>query len=208
MTGLTTGVRAAGTLAQRLQDVRRYVAHRRSGGTSPLEAELPWMSYAVIDLLEDRLRPDAVVYEYGSGGSTLFFARRAAKVVSVEHDERWARAVNNRLAELGLDHAHVLHVDVDVGDPDALPGSAFYRALPDEPADVVVVDSYDHESHRNRPILFERAEQLVRKGGIILVDDSWRYPQLRERNHARSHRTLRGLGPGSSGLQTTDVFFY
>jgi SAM-dependent methyltransferase len=205
---LGTGLRAIGTLTRRPGDLRRYLGHRRAGGVSPLEAELPWMSYAVIDLLEERLRPDAVVYEYGAGGSTLFFARRAGRVVSVEHDEGWSRAVNDRLVELGLGHAEVRHVAVDVDDPDALAGSPFYRALPDEPADVVVVDSYDHATHRNRPILFQRAEELVKPGGIVVVDDSWRYPQLREHHHAQRHRTLRGLGPGSSGLQTTDVFFY
>ena len=39
----------------------------------PLDLEIPWFSYAAIDFLEDYLQPEMSVFEYGTGGSTLFF---------------------------------------------------------------------------------------------------------------------------------------
>ena len=77
----------------------RYVANNLLQHRSPLDLELPWFSYAAIDFLEDYLDPSLAVFEYGSGGSTLFFARRAASVVSVEDNPEWFNRVQKRLAE-------------------------------------------------------------------------------------------------------------
>jgi len=50
---------------------------------------IPWLPYIVIDYIK-RLSPYHV-FEWGSGGSTLFFADvlHLDSVVSVEHDEEW-----------------------------------------------------------------------------------------------------------------------
>jgi hypothetical protein len=76
------------------------------------------------------------------------------------------------------------------------------------PPDLIAIDSLDHVTHRARPVLFRRAEESVRPGGLVLVDDPWRYQQLHGQTRAREIRTFRGVGPGSRGPQWTDVFFY
>ena len=43
---------------------------------SPLIDKRPWISFGAILFLEKILKKDMQVYEYGSGGSTLFFAQR------------------------------------------------------------------------------------------------------------------------------------
>jgi len=53
----------------------------------------PCLSQAAIDHFESILRPDFRIFELGAGGSTLWLARRAAQVVSVEHDREWYEAV-------------------------------------------------------------------------------------------------------------------
>ena len=41
----------------------------------PDGSPLPWMNYALIRFLQQRLNPSLTLFEYGSGYSTLFFAR-------------------------------------------------------------------------------------------------------------------------------------
>src|SRR5262249_26106778 len=63
----------------------------RSMGMSrgPLSDGLPWMPFPAIEFLETLLTPDAKVFEFGSGGSTIFFAARVCELVTVEHDADW-----------------------------------------------------------------------------------------------------------------------
>ncbi|MEI6085198.1 MAG: hypothetical protein WCS70_12970 [Verrucomicrobiota bacterium] len=48
------------------------------------------------------------VFEYGSGGSTVFFARHAGQVFSVEHDPAWHGHVGKTLAAQQLTNCHYL----------------------------------------------------------------------------------------------------
>jgi hypothetical protein len=54
---------------------------------------LPWVTYSFIDFIKTRLGKDFKIFEYGSGNSTLFYAQRVARVVSVEHDEEWYKKI-------------------------------------------------------------------------------------------------------------------
>src|SRR5689334_13154235 len=91
--------RLAADLIMHPKYITRCVVHNVINGKTPLDLELPWFSYAAIDFLQDYLKPDMVVCEYGSGGSTLFFARRAKSVFSIEDNPRWFELVSRRLQE-------------------------------------------------------------------------------------------------------------
>lgn len=60
----------------------------------------PWLSYEAIDFLSRHLRSDMKLFEYGSGGSTLFFAKIVGEIVSVEHDKNWFLMVKGFLDQL------------------------------------------------------------------------------------------------------------
>src|SRR5690242_7567318 len=60
---------------------------------------IPWMNYSVIKLLDDRLRPDFTLFEFGSGYSTRFYAKKVGTVVSLEYDEQWFRIVKADMPE-------------------------------------------------------------------------------------------------------------
>ena len=47
--------------------------------------DAPWLTRAAIAWLEAHLRPEHRGFEWGSGTGTLWFARRSASLVSVEH---------------------------------------------------------------------------------------------------------------------------
>lgn len=55
---------------------------------------IPWFSYPFIDFLTPRLTKDLVLFEFGSGSSTSFFAERVKQVISIEHNKEWFEFVN------------------------------------------------------------------------------------------------------------------
>lgn len=68
-----------------------------------LSDALPWYTWDCVHWLEEWLKPDMQVWEWGSGGSTLFFAQRVARVVSVEHDGACADKLRESLREFDLE---------------------------------------------------------------------------------------------------------
>lgn len=62
---------------------------------------IPWCAYSFIHFIELRLTKQMRVFEYGCGGSTLFYAQRVGEIISVEHDSHWAHQVNARLPNNG-----------------------------------------------------------------------------------------------------------
>jgi hypothetical protein len=61
----------------------------------------PWLCYNSIAVLDNIIKPDWNVIEFGSGMSTLYFAKRAGRVVSIEDSEEWRNRVKNHLADAG-----------------------------------------------------------------------------------------------------------
>ena len=62
-----------------------------------LQGPVPWMTYPAIEMLRKTCRPVMKVFEFGSGGSTLWWSERVASVIAVEHDPEWAAEVSARL---------------------------------------------------------------------------------------------------------------
>ena len=56
---------------------------------SPVSDRIPWMTFQSISFIEEKLENGSCVFEYGGGGSTLFFLDRGARVITVEHDKEW-----------------------------------------------------------------------------------------------------------------------
>src|ERR1051325_6576086 len=171
--------RVIGNLVLHPKYIPRCVTHNLLNGKTPLDLEIPWFSYAAIDFLDDFLRPEMTVCEYGSGGSTIFFARRVRSVYSIEDNPKWHGWVSRRIDQKSIRNVTLRLCPFDFKNPAGLERSDYLNAIPDERFDVIVVDGSE-EWTQVRPICFERAEAKIKQGGIIVVDDSWRYPRFRE----------------------------
>lgn len=174
------------TLAH-IKQFARWHKDKRSGDTT-LSRELPWMTYDAIDFLESICQTDGRVFEWGSGGSTLFFARRCGQVTSIEHDQKWSGFLKEKLQELAITNVEYLEVPGekiedwakrDYRNPDhfvsmdrASVGRSYERYVmaidrfPEAHFDIVVVDG------RARNSCVERALPHVKKGGWLVVDNS------------------------------------
>ena len=199
--------RVIGNLLLHPQYIPRCVNHNFLNGKTPLDLEVPWFSYAAIDFLEKFLRPSMNVCEYGSGGSTLFFSRRTKSVYSIEDNQKWYDLVSKRLQQKGVSNVTLTLHPFDFKNPAGFENSEYLNAIPDEKFDVIVVDGSE-EWTQVRPACFQKAERRIKDGGIIVVDDSWRYPKIRNNHHAREFKIFQSVGPCRPGVTSTDVFFY
>ena len=146
------------------QYISRCLAHNLLNGRTPLDLELPWFSYAAIDFLKEFLKPEMTVCEYGSGGSTLFFARRVKSVFSIEDNREWFERVTQRLRELQIKNVQVRLCTFNFKNPVGFEHSAYLHAMPDDHFDVIVIDGYqakDGSRRANgRDITFEDGKKL------------------------------------------------
>lgn len=56
---------------------------------------IPWLTYSFIYFIQERLKPDMSILEFGSGNSTLYWSRRVKTVESIEHDPAWYEKVKS-----------------------------------------------------------------------------------------------------------------
>ena len=163
--------------------------HSLANKTTPAQEGLPWLTFGAIRFLDGWLKAGMRVFEYGCGGSTIFLAARVKEVVSVEHDEGWARHVVQQFERSGQTLPQILMLppepdaragiaDRSASDPTeylsanaSYQGQSFrrYAAAIDSYADgyfdLVIVDG------RARPSCIRHAIPKVRAGGLLLVDN-------------------------------------
>jgi tetratricopeptide (TPR) repeat protein len=60
---------------------------------------IPWYSYPAIEFIEDKLKADFRIFEYGSGQSTLWYAERLKEVISVEHNSDYFKTLLENLPQ-------------------------------------------------------------------------------------------------------------
>ena len=77
-------------------------------GHDALADHVPWITFEARKWLTDYLKPDMSVFEYGSGGSTIFFSKRVKEVISVEHDKYWYHIVSTEIAKEHITNCKLL----------------------------------------------------------------------------------------------------
>lgn len=190
---------------------------------SPVDDQRPWINYRATDWLESYLTPTMRVFEYGSGGSTLFLAKRVAHVVSVEHDEGFYRIMNEKISHRGITNCTYILRTPESFDMDQIPPygtesfssewpshktmsfEAYVKSIDEYPNsyfDLVTVDG------RARPSCAFRALPKLKNGGWLLVDnmERARYKIIRDLLAPYQRRELFGLVPCELRLQRTNVW--
>lgn len=144
---------------------------------------LPWISFPAIGYIERHLNRSMKVFEYGCGGSTLFFADRAGTVISTEHDEAWFGKLSAVLEKENSNSVTLRLVLPEKREGDGelyysgnelysgMSFSAYVRAIdeyPDDYFDLILIDG------RARNGCFMHSIRKLRKGGLIVWDNSER----------------------------------
>lgn len=187
-----------------------------------LNAPCPWLTFGAILALQERVRPGMSVFEFGSGGSTLFWlARGAAEVVSVEHDPAWHEVVAARLAgnvqtdlrlvlpESGAAGGDVADPTRFLSDDEAFRGFSFecyvrqIDPFPDGHFDILLVDG------RARPACIAHGAAKVKPGGLLILDNAERsYYTAQTRRFLREfdEELFPGMVPQVPVLSSTAIY--
>jgi len=122
-------------------------------GRNTLDLEYPWLVPEAISVLESILKKDMKVLEFGTGGSSIFFARRCASVLGYESNYEWMEKVKAAIKEKGLDNIEI-------------------RTLGEQPEgifDVILIDS--DPTLTSRPSCCSKAIQCMKEETIVIVDN-------------------------------------
>lgn len=102
--------------------------------------------------------------EVGSGSSTLWFARRSARILSLESDSSWHASVISNLDKAGVTNCSVELCELaDLGHS--------LRSYADEQFDLIVIDCHELGG-KTRMECLEPARAKLKRGGLLLLDDS------------------------------------
>lgn len=144
---------------------------------TPLDNEVPWITFNARKWLDRILTTEMSVFEWGSGGSTLYFAKRCGVLVSVEHDPVWFEKVASKLE--GLTNLTYKLIEPHRG-PGYRSSDNLYKGLsfekyckyilnfPDNSFDLVVVDG------RARNNCIKPALSKIKQEGFLMLDNSER----------------------------------
>jgi hypothetical protein len=186
---------------------------------------MPWISFPAINFLIKNLTPDMRLFEYGSGGSTLFWSARVKEVICVEHNPTWYQKISNEFRSTGLDNIDYIlqtgeadeHFQLKSPDnpgdyisSDALlAGQSFEKYVrqidrfPDGYFNVVIIDG------RARPSCIEHAQRKVDEGGFMIVDNSERDHYSRALKLDKKkwiRKDFAGPAPYNYHFSTTTIF--
>lgn len=166
---------------------------------------LPWLPDAVRVFLDAHALPEARVFEWGCGGSTLYFADRGCTLVTVEHDQMWLDRCSTAVQRSNVTLLYRPPDDSDIrdkrlSDPLAyrskcVPGSfeMYATAIEDYGLfDVILVDG------RARASCLYHAKSHVADGGILVLDNTDRPYYLAETGYlyaAWDRVSVDGHGP-------------
>jgi predicted O-methyltransferase YrrM len=166
---------------------------------------LPSLAIQIISFLDLYITKKMRVFEWGSGGSTIFFAQRAKETISIEHMREWHTRISEALVYAGIDGECDLRL-VTRDLVRSLEAEEFKSSQPllrnvtfmnyvkaidefeDESFDVVLVDG------RARASCITRAVPKIKPGGILVVDDSAR-PQYQKALSLDGWHRSNGIGP-------------
>ncbi len=159
---------------------------------------LPWYTYPAIEYLSQFDYGNKRIFEFGCGNSSLFWAERALKVVSIEDNAQYFERWQKEFIKENLD---IRHRDE---------GEGYYDAVLEEETlyDVIVVDG------KCRADCARAAMQRLAPGGMIVLDDSDRINTSKEYvdavNYLKEGNYIQidfyGFCPMNNYAKTTSLF--
>lgn len=177
-----------------------------------IPAEVPWITFESEEKIRNIVNKDSIVFEWGSGGSTIYFSKRVKQIISVEHNKEWFDLVESKLEQINhknykytLIEPTLINSLVDNNkvfiskDPDYL---NFYfkdycnaiNEYPDNYFDIIVVDG------RARNGCLSNSFNKLKKGGIIILDNSEREEYNYGKTFLRDCKEEKFYGPGPFNL--------
>lgn len=156
---------------------------------------VPWVTLPFIRFIENRINNKIRLFEYGSGNSTFYYAKRVKEVVSIEHDNEWVEIVKRGKPV----NAHIVHIE--------LTDECDYQKaiLKHGKFDMVIVDG------RRRNDCIHNSIDSLSEIGVIVLDDSHRDEYKSGIDYLKNNGfkciDFYGVAPGQSWEKCTSIFY-
>jgi tRNA A58 N-methylase Trm61 len=121
---------------------------------------LPWMTHPFIEFISKKINKETTIFEFGSGSSTLFFAKKVKKIISIETRKNWYEAIKHA----ALDNVEIILMEDAIANEN-------YENFPknyNEKFDFIIVDSI------KRFACCKNSIECLKLGGSTILDDSER----------------------------------
>ncbi len=157
---------------------------------------IPWLTYPFIRFLENRLRQEMHIFEFGAGSSTQYFSQKVASVTSVEHDQAWYEKVKAQLPSNATLFFEALEYD-----------GAYSKTIlhQQQVYDIIIVDG------RDRNNCTRHAVTALQENGVLIFDNSDRTQYLPALEFLASLGFKRldfwGLQAGYTNTTCTSLFY-
>lgn len=147
-----------------------------------INPESPWLTKEAVALLTQLIRPSDIGVEFGSGRSTKWFAKRLAKLTSIESSREWFDKVNSNIKTEGLvDKVTYIYIENEEE------YAKFALNLPDGSVDFCLIDGDVRDQCALNMV------DKMRVGGILVIDNvNWYIPN-NETISPDSRRTVDGF---------------
>jgi len=161
---------------------------------SPVDAngnEIPWFTYPAFEFINQFDLSQKTIFEWGSGNSSVYFAKRSKQIISIEHDEAWFNKQQIKL----LPNQQLIHLN----------DNSYYEAIlsNDQLFDIVIVDGILRDE------CLKIAMNKITEGGMLILDNADRHPKSCKnyRDNGYTQIDFHGLGPINEYAWTTSIFF-
>jgi hypothetical protein len=156
-------------------------------------SKIPWYTYPAIEYLNGIDFSEKIIFEYGSGNSSAYWAKKARSIFSVEHDKEWYSKIKNELA----DNQVVTLCETE---------EMYLNSIQNFPnkVDVIIIDG----KHREK--CAKQVREHLSETGIVILDNADWYKATSK--YFREELDLievdfHGFGPINSYTWTTSIFF-
>lgn len=152
---------------------------------------IPWFTYPAIEYIDQLDLSDVDVLEWGSGSSSEYFQKNAKSIITIEHDKNWYES--NKSSFVGNNKIIFTNLNSYIDTAYSL----------NKKFDLIIVDGVQRDA------CMMAARRLINDGGLIILDNSDRYPKLCEIMRQRDFLQIdmHGIGPINDYGWTTSIFY-
>lgn len=178
-----------------LKEIGWFNSYNKLSAIDRFGNAIPWCTYPFIAFIENRLKKDFAVFEYGSGNSTLWLANFVNQVTTVEHNKDWFDIVSkNKRANIEIIFKSIENQKSD-----------YINACQNNLYDIILVDG------RYRVDCLKVSIHSLTKEGVIVLDNSERekykegFKELESKGFR--HIAFWGMSPGVAEWNCTTIFY-
>ena len=144
--------------------IKTYSQHKKS---PILGVPVPFLVVDAIRFLDSIVQPGMQVLELGGGNSTLWFLKKGADVITVEHSAEWADYILKFIdSNAEISRKGHLQMEIKSGGNTI----SFIENQPDKAFDIILIDCANEHTRRNECV--RAARNKVKKGGWMIIDNS------------------------------------